>query len=88
MRKYLFATALITAGLIGSAYAQPSTNGPSGNGPEGSPPGAPVNGSGLNPPGSFAKPGMSPSSVPSPTQQTKQKDVSPSSTDAGVKQEK
>jgi hypothetical protein len=49
MRKGLLAVA-ISAGLIGTAFAQPSTNGPSGTGPEGSPPGV-VSGSGKNPPG-------------------------------------
>jgi hypothetical protein len=38
MRKCLTAAAFISAILIGSALAQPSTNGPSGTGPEGSPP--------------------------------------------------
>jgi hypothetical protein len=58
MRHYLAAAVLISAGLIASAHAQPSTNGPSGTGPEGSPPGV-VSGSGLNP-GSFTAPGASP----------------------------
>ncbi|GEM_PF-6324619 len=48
MRTGLLAAA-ISIGLIGTAFAQPSTNGPSGTGPEGSPPGV-VSGSGKNPP--------------------------------------
>jgi hypothetical protein len=35
MRKRLLIATIATVGLIGSAYAQPSTNGPSGTGPEG-----------------------------------------------------
>jgi hypothetical protein len=35
MRKSLIVTVILaSAGLIGSAYAQPNTNGPSGTGPE------------------------------------------------------
>jgi hypothetical protein len=34
MSKPIVAVGLISAALIGSAYAQPATNGPSGSGPE------------------------------------------------------
>jgi hypothetical protein len=53
MRKQLLIAAIATIGLIGSAYAQPSTNGPSGTGPEGTSK-SNVSGSGTNPPGSSA----------------------------------
>ena len=57
MRKRLLIATIATVGLIGSAYAQPSTNGPSGTGPEGTSKGT-VSGSGTNPPGSnMAAPG-------------------------------
>jgi hypothetical protein len=88
MRKYIIAAAVISVGLIGNAYAQPSTNGPSGSGPEGSAEGAPVSGSGMNPPGSEMSTRMGPTSAPSPAAQSMQKGVSPASPDAGVKQEK
>jgi hypothetical protein len=73
MRKYIIAAALISVGLIGHAYAQPSTNGPSGSGPEGSAAGAPVTGSGMNPAGSDRSARMTPGTTPSPAAQSMQR---------------
>jgi hypothetical protein len=88
MRKYIYAATLISVGLIGNAYAQPSTNGPSGSGPEGSAAGAPVTGSGMNPAGSDTSTRMGPGTAPSPAAQSMQKGASPASPNASVKQEK
>jgi hypothetical protein len=55
MRKHILGIALLSATLVGTAYAQPSTNGPSGTGPEGTT--KSVTGSGTNPQGAAAATG-------------------------------